>query len=229
MTLETNQARIAARLFGIFFLLAFLSYGISSTLVTSVADGPGGLAGVFAGRTTLIIGIILMAIVHSFVNIALPVLVLPVLKPFNGFLAYGYFGAAIAATVTVLVGALFLALLIPLGTEYVAAGNDAAYFETLAVLLKQGGFYGYQIGMTLWGLGGLLLCSLLNVSRAVPRFLPVWGFAGYLVFMTGTLAELFGYPIGVKMSLSGGLFEIMMSLWLIFKGFRLPVNQPQNA
>ncbi len=37
--------------------------------------------------------------------------------------------------------------------------------------------------------------------------------------MTGTTAEMFGYPIGVILSAPGGLFEISLSLWLIFKGF----------
>ena len=50
---ETNAHRTAARLFGVFFILAFLSYGIGSSLVASVADGGDGLAGIFANRTTV--------------------------------------------------------------------------------------------------------------------------------------------------------------------------------
>lgn len=222
MTLETNSHRMAARLFGIFFILAFLSYGTGSGLVDSVAGNPDGLAGIFANKTTITIGIILMAIVHTFVNIGLSVMIFPVLKTFNSFFAFGYLGAGISATVTAVTGAIFLALLVPLSGAFIEAGTGADYFETLALLLKQGGFYGYQLSMTLWGLGGLMLCYALYVSRLVPRLLAVWGLLGYVTFMTGTIAELFGYEIGVMLALPGGFFELGLSLWLIFKGFKFP-------
>lgn len=227
MTHESNAHRMAARLFGIFFIFTFLSYGIGSGLVASIADGPDGLAGVFTNKTTFMIGIVLIAVVHSFVNIGLSVLIYPVLKSFNSFLALGYFGAGVTATATAVIGAIFLALLVPLSGAFIEAGTDADYFETLALLLKQGGFYGYQLSMTLWGLGGLMLCYVLYVSRLVPRILAVWGAFGYIIFMTGTIAEMFGHPIGTMLSLPGGLFELGLSLWLIIKGFNF--SKPNAA
>ena len=219
MTRELESHRIAARLFGIFFILAFLSYGVGSGIVAMVADSPEGLAGYVDHGTMLIAGVLLMAVVHSFVNIGLSVLAFPVLNSVNGFLAHGYFAAGIAATVTAVVGALFLALLVPLGEAFVSAGTGEDYFDTLALLLKKGGFYGYQVSMTLWGIGGLMLCYVLYVSRLVPRPLAVWGLLGYVIFMVGTTAEMFGYGIGVMLAIPGGLFELGLSLWLIVKGF----------
>jgi hypothetical protein len=57
-------------------------------------------------------------------------------------------------------------------------------------------------------------------TRLIPRFLAAWGFAGYAVFMTGAIAEIFGIHIGVMLALPGGLFELAVGLWLIFKGFQ---------
>ena len=51
--------------------------------------------------------------------------------------------------------------------------------------------------MAIWGLGGLLFVSVLYTPRLVPRLLSVWGMVGYLVFISGTVLELFGYPVGV--------------------------------
>ena len=164
-----NTHRNAARMFGIFFIIAFLSYGIGSALIASITSTPDFLSNVYANNTTIIVGVILIALVHTFVNIGLPVVVLPILKPFNRNLAYGYLSGAIAATVVIVVGAIFLLLLLPLSDEYVKAGSAAApYFETIGNLLKEGGFFAYQIGMTLWGLGGLMLVSLLYKSKLVP-------------------------------------------------------------
>ena len=216
---QETRHRGAARIYGIFFLLAFISYGTGSTMVDGLANGADGLAGIFAKKTTLTIGIILMAVVHTFVTIGLAIVMLPVLIPYSKTVAYGYGAAAITATLVTIVGAMSLLLLVPLSEAYVLAGTDAAYFNALAMLLERGGFVGYQLGMTLWGLGGLMFCYLLFISNLVPRFFPVWGTAGYVVFMTGTIGELFGYPIGIMLSVTGGLFEISLSLWLIFKGF----------
>lgn len=222
MTKDFKSHRLAARLFGIFFILAFASYGAGSSMVASVADNALGLDGVFAGTTTLMIGVFLMAIVHSFVNIGLSVLAFPALNTVSGYAARGYLAAGITATTTAVIGALFLALLVPLSDAFVAGDTAGAPFDAIALVLKQGGFFGYQMSMTLWGLGGLILCTTLFVGRLVPRLLAVWGLVGYVVFMVGTTAEMFGYPIGVMLALPGGLFELSLSVWLIVKGFNLP-------
>ena len=67
-----------------------------------------------------------------------------------------------------------------------------------------------------------MLCYVLFVSKLVPRVFAVWGALGYVIFITGTISEMFGYSIGTMLSLPGGLFELGLSLWLIIKGFNLP-------
>jgi hypothetical protein len=172
--------KTAARLYGIFFITTFLAYGIGSGLVASVVDAPDFLSNIAANQTQIVIGVILMAIVHTAMNIGLATIMLPILKVYNKTIAYGYFAAAIAATVTLTIGAVFILLLLPLGAELTKVGSgDVSYFETLGSVLKSGNFYAYQIGMAIWGLGGLLFCYLLYISKLVPRFLPVWGFVGY--------------------------------------------------
>jgi len=220
--------RNVARLWGLFFIIAFLAYGIGSGMIDAITGTPDFLSN--ANNTTIIVGVILMAVVHTFVNIGLPVLMLPILKPFNKTFAYGYLSLGIASTVVAVVGALFLLLLVPLSDEYVKAGSAATgQFETMGVLLKMGGFYAYQIGMTIWGLGGLLFTSILYKSKIVPRVFSVWGFIGYIIFMVGTISELFGSNLGVPLAMPGGLFEISLSLWLIFKGFNSSAIDSSSA
>lgn len=116
----------------------------------------------------------------------------------------------------------FLALLAPLSDAFVAAGTDAAHFDTIALVLQQGGFFGYQLSMTLWGIGGLILCATLFISHLVPRPLAVWGLLGYVIFVIGTTSAMFEYGNGVMLALPGGLFELSLSVWHIVKGFNLP-------
>jgi len=221
---------MAARTFGIFFILAFISYGLGSGLVDSIVTAPEGLSNIYANKAQVVVGVILMALIHSFVNIGLPVIMLPILKPYNNRAAYGYLSAAIVATVILVVGAIFLLLLLPLSDEYVKAGSSVTpYFETMGVVLKKGGHFSYQIGMAIWGLGGLMFCYLLYQSQIVPRLLSVWGFIGYAIFISGTVLELFGNSVGVQMSILGGLFEIYLSFWFIIKGFNTSAIALESA
>ncbi len=217
-----NTHKIATRTFGIFFLIAFLSYGIGSGLIESIVNAPDFLSNTSDNKTTIIIGVILMALIHTIVNIGLAVTMLPILKPFNKTLSYGYLSAAITASVVLVLGAIFLLLLLPLSDAYVKFGTtDISTFEIIGSVLKKGGYFSYQIGMAIWGFGGLLFCSLLYQSKLVPRYLSIWGFIGYIVFISGTIFELFEYTIGVLLSIPGGLFEIFLSIWLIKKGFNV--------
>lgn len=213
--------KIIARTFGIFFLLAFISYGLGSGLTGSVTEAADSLSNLNTNKVQLIVGVILLALIHTIVNIGLPVLMVPILKPFNKVLSYGYLSAGITATVILIVGSIFLMLYIPLSSMYNnAETTDLLHFETIGTILTRGNYYAYQIGMTIWGFGGLMFCYLLYISKLVPRGLSIWGFLGYIVFIFGTILELFGYKIGVQLAIPGGLFEITLSIWLIIKGFK---------
>jgi len=131
---------------------------------------------------------------------------LQILKPFNERLAYGYLSAGITATVILIVGGVFLLLLLPLGDEYMKASSSVTpLYENAGFILKKGNFYAYQIGMAIWGIGGLIFCYLLYRSRLVPRPFPIWGYAGYLIFISGTILEIYGLNIGVYLAVPGGI------------------------
>lgn len=209
----------ASKTFGVFFLLAFISYGFGSGIGESLTGSTIDLPNIFDNRHLLVLGVVSMAIIHSIVNIGLPVIMTPILKSTNKTLTYGYLSAGIAATVTLIIGAILLIMLVPLSEDFILnPANDSHYYNSLAILLTKGNFYAYQIGMALWGVGGLMFCRLLYVSKLVPKGFAIWGGFGYMIFIAGTVLELFGFGYGVQLALPGGLFEITLSFWLIFKG-----------
>ena len=213
-----NTIKLASKVFGAFFIMAFVSYGFGSGMLDSVAGISIGLESTYGNRNLMILGVIAMAIIHTLVNIGVPVIMTPILKHSNKMLTYGYLSAGITATITLIIGAVLMMMLVPLSSEYLANPDQHQYLETLALLLKKGNFYAYQIGMALWGIGGLFFCHLLLKSRLVPKGLVIWGTLGYIVFISGTILELFDLGYGVQLALPGGLFELSLSVWLIIKG-----------
>ena len=81
MTVTDNMIHYkkAGRLFGIFFILTFIFYGVGSGIMGSITGGADVLTNVFAQKTQIVIAAILMALFHTFFNIALPVIMLPFL------------------------------------------------------------------------------------------------------------------------------------------------------
>jgi hypothetical protein len=218
-----NNYRKTTRIFGVFFILSFLSYGIGSSLIASIITIPDFLTSVYSNQVQIIVGVTLMALVHTFTNLALPILMLPILKPNHKYLAYGYLSFAIMATLILVVGTLFSLLLIPLSEEYVKAGSTmTSNFETMGILLKKASFFAYHMGMALWSIGGLLFVAALYQSKLIPRVMSAWGIIGYFFLVSGSMLEIYEHHdiIEIVSVIPGGLFEITLSVWFIVKSYR---------
>jgi hypothetical protein len=69
---------------------------------------------------------------------------------------------------------------------------------------------------------------LLYRSKLVPRPLAVLGLIGYPVLLAGAVLAMFGVidvtqGAGMLAMLPGGLFELILPIWLLAKGFSHPV------
>ncbi len=74
------------------------------------------------------------------------------------------------------------------------------------------------------GAAGLVLSSALLTSRIVPRNLSLLGVVGYPVFLVGSILAMFGlidvtHGDGMLALVPGGLFELILPIWLFTKGF----------
>jgi hypothetical protein len=74
------------------------------------------------------------------------------------------------------------------------------------------------------GAAGLVLSSVLLTSRIVPRNLSILGLIGYPVFLVGTILSMFNlidvtHGAGMLALVPGGLFELILPVWLFTKGF----------
>ena len=78
--------KIAARTFGIAFLIGYLSYGIGFGLLNSLLNSPGSLAVIFNSKNQVIFEAAIMMAVFAPVNIILGVIMLVyawIINPLN--------------------------------------------------------------------------------------------------------------------------------------------------
>ena len=74
------------------------------------------------------------------------------------------------------------------------------------------------------GAAGLVLSSALLTSGIVPRTLSMLGVIGYPVFLVGSVLAMFNviditHGAGMLALVPGGLFELILPIWLFTKGF----------
>ena len=219
--------RTTARVVGVIYLMGFV-VGIGGTmLIQSVLGAPDHLATVSANSMTLAFAAILW-LLPAVGDAAHGILMFPILKPHSERIAIGYLAFRIMDAVFVAILVLFVLLQIPLGSEYLKAGaSDTSYLQALSTVFAQAQLYAYELGMITLGISGLLLCSTLYKANLVPRWLAIWGLLGYAIILCGMVSAVMGSGLGDLSSYAGGLWEVVVGVWLIVKGFNASAFVPQ--
>jgi len=226
ITLIDNSQRTAAKVVGFAYLITFATvvyvhYGILWRLVTGNAAETA--RNILANETLFRIGVAGTVLYSAGVIVLLTALYV-VLKPVNKGLALMAAFSWLVWAFMWLVIALnyFHALTLLKGAGYLQV-FEAERLQAWAMLYFKMGFDVYYIGLLFWGLASTICACLWFKSRYVPRALSAFGVLSSAFAVACTLA-LFIDPNFDKIVGLGwfdspmGLFDIALSLWLIFKG-----------
>ena len=214
-----NTYRTTAKIVGVVWLAGFILAVVGNKLILSILDAPNPLSAVSANSMQVAIGGMLM-LVCAAAEVALGVLMFPVLKQHSERIALGYFGSKILDAVFFAVWVIFLLIQIPLATEYLkAAALGTSYLQGLSTVSIQVSQYAYQISQIAVVLAGVLLCYTFFQTKLVPRWVAAWGLAGYAVLLGGSVLEILGFDLRLVQTIPGGLWELFICVWLIAKGF----------
>ena len=205
--MKVNQKNV--RWIGGLFLAAMVLYGVGNTLISSILDS----SSMALDRFSLGLGI-LLSFGNSAAVVVLAVIIYPYLEIYNKRIALGYLCARLVESLLLAVG--MVSLVSVVGLQQSHPNEDAAQVIVMAV--QKSNFWAYQLAMLTLGVGSIGFCYTLWKLKWVPTFLAIWGLVGYLGLALGAIFELFGYPIGLIMSLPGGLFEVAFGIWLCLKG-----------
>lgn len=214
-----NTYRTTAILVGVLFIIGTVA-GILSTVVTgSILDAPDYLIQVSANETQIVTGaalVLLMGLALALV----PVLMYPIFKKQNEALALGtvVFRGPLEAGIYILMVISWL-LLILVSQEYVQAGTpDANQFQAVGAVLLQANAKMNPVLEIVFSLGALMYYFLFYRSRLIPRWLSGWGLLGGMVYLAAGVLAVFGSEMEILL-VPLGIQEMIMALWLIFKGF----------
>ncbi len=218
-----NSSKKIARIVGTLFIIGTLACILSVVFTSPILSDPDYLLKISGNENRIIMGVIFVLIM-GFALAMVPVMMFPILKKQNESLALGYvvFRGALE-TVTYIVIAISMLLLIPLSQEYVKAGAlDASYLQTFGALLQ--GVAHLPMTVFVFSLGALIFYTLLYQSKLIPRWLAVWGLIAITLHLATGFLIIFGLQtdfssLNTAMNFPIFLQEMVMAVWLIVKGF----------
>ncbi len=142
----------------------------------------------------------LLEVISGFAVIAIAVLMLPILKPYNKKASFWYiFLRIIEGGLLVVTGILFLS-------------NNTSLLEIYDGIHAMHGY--------IFGIAALIFNYLLYQSKLIPRWLSVFGVIATSLLIIVNLLEVTGI-VSELMILKFPIFlnEIVLAIWLIAKGF----------
>ena len=110
---------------------------------------------------------------------------------------------------TYLVSRLAEAILLFVGVAFAASVASPDFDQTA-----------YLLAMIALGVGSVPFVLALRRGRWLPGWFSVWGAVGYAALAAGALLELAsGRSVAIAFSVPGGLFELALGTFLIWRGF----------
>jgi hypothetical protein len=226
-----TSLRKTAFVAGLLYLITYLAIP-TIALYGPVLSDPAFI--VSSGSDTGVLWGAVLELIVAFAIVGTGVALFPVLRRENEGVALGFVTSRLFEAGVITVGILSLLSIVTLQQE-VGATADAGSLVIVGQSLVATHDWSFLIGQTLLpGVNALLLGSLFYRSRLVPRVIPLMGLIGGPLLISSAIGQV----IGINEQYSAWsaiavlpifLWELLLGLWLVFKGFRtVPVIAPEG-
>src|SRR5919206_99617 len=235
-TTAVATPRTIALVTGVLFVITYLtSIPPVLFLYVPVLHDPRYIVG--AGADTGALWGAFLELLLIVANIGTTVVLFPILKRVNEIFALGFVTARVIESVFIAVGVLSLLAVVTLRQGFAgAADTDAATLVAIGKSLVAIHDWTFLLGPGfVVGIGnGLLLGYLMYRSALVPRAMAVLGLIAGPVLLARFVGILFGVvePGSVAGSIMVGpefIWELLLGIWLIVKGFKPAPIASQSA
>jgi hypothetical protein len=217
VTLDQRRARV----FGVLYLVTFVTSIAAALLYQPVLDHPVAYIASAGQNNRIVLGA-LLELLLIIANIGTAVVIFPIVRRQSEELALGYVTARLFECMFILVGVVAVLGIVTLQQEVAGAGEGSVAYTLAAI--KDWTFYlgpGWVVG---WG-NGLILGYLMYSSGLVPRRMAWLGLVGGpLIIVSGTLVMFdvadAGGPLQGIATIPEFLWELSLGIYCTVNGFR---------
>lgn len=220
-----NSNKKAAKMVGVFFLLAAVTAIIGLKLYGPILNGEDYLINGSKHANQVILGAI-MELILVVSAIGTSTIMFPFLRKYNETIALWHVFFRFLEAVIITIGVISVLSLLTLSREFVAAGaTNIDSFQVSGTLLKAVHDWTFLLGPNfMLGINTMMYSYIFYRSKLVPRFIPTLGMTGATLVFAAAILEMFGvFP---QLSVWGGIMslpvaanEMILAVWLIAKGF----------
>jgi Domain of unknown function (DUF4386) len=213
-----NADQRNARIFGVLFILTFLTSIPALALFQPVLDDPAAyIAG--AGKDNQIYLGALLEFLLILANVGTAVVLYPIVRRQNELLAIGYVAARIIECIFLAAGIVFVLGVVSLRQD----SPDAADLAVSLAALKDWSFL-FGPGFTVPFGNGLILAYLMYTSGLVPRRMTWLGLIGGPLLLIGNIGVLFDWweptgPAGLLVA-PEFIWELSLGIYAAVWGFK---------
>ena len=218
---STDPTRKTALVAGVLYLITFLSSIPAVFLLDPVLTNPQYILSAGAdSQVRLGAG---LDLVNALACIGTAVALFSLVKRQHEGLALGFVTTRMFEAAVIVIGVVSILSVVTL-RQAGAANGDAASLVPVGQALVAIRDWTFVLGPGTAGLNALLLGTLMYRSRLVPRLIPTIGLIGGPIYYSAVIAIVLGITsVGSVWQGIGGLFmfvwELLLGLWMTFKGF----------
>ena len=217
----------AGRISGVLFLFVF----ISGVTIFQVLQGPVLFSDNFLSTTSehsyQIISSVLLGILSGAASIVIATILLPIFKRHSYYLAFLYLAFCILNFIAIMLDNVSVVSMLELSNDYVTSG-DSSTLQVMGNLLYEKHHWTHYMFLLMSCFPVFVLYYGFYVTKIVPRLISIFGIFAVLLMFVEVLFSIFGNSISMNLMLPMGLIQLILPLWLIFKGFRSPLVKEES-
>jgi hypothetical protein len=220
--------RIAGSMFLFYIAISIISMAISNQ-VTSGADGVAANLSSIAQHLPLVRLTALLSLFTFFVAAVLAVALYVLTRNQNSYIALLALCCRIAEGIVIAFSAVWTLGLMSVATaSTIATASDSAAAQALGGFLLQQDGSSSIISATCFAVGSTIYSYLFLRARSIPVLLAWFGLFASMLLVVALPLQLLGFlseAVNIFIWLPVLVFEVMLALWLLFKGVTVTVIQ----
>jgi len=220
----------AGRISGLLFLFVF----ISGVVIFQFLQGPVLFSDNFLNATSensnQIIISVLLSTLSGVASIIIATILLPIFKRHSFNLAFLYLAFCILNFIAIMLDNVSVVSMLELSQEYVknADGNSNS-LELMGTVFYEKHRWTHYMFLLISCFPVFVLYYAFYLYKLVPRIISVVGILSVILMFIEVLFSIFGHSVSMNMLLPMGLIQLILPLWLIYKGLNSSLlEQPAN-
>ena len=216
------------RLVGLLFLIIFAT-GIT---VYQILQGPVLFSDVFLTTTSAnsneIIISTLLLFFSGITSVVIAAILLPIFKKYSITLAFLYLSFSIISVIAISSDNISVLSLLELSQEYTKNGTDNSdILTTLGNVFYKKHWWTHYMSLLISCFPVFILYYTLYLSKLIPKIISIVGIIAVILMFIEILFSILGNSISMNILLPIGLIQLILPLWLIFKGLNSPTLETE--